>query len=124
MSSGKAGDAVGKAVVPVYVTEGIHPRVIAMSNSLGNTQHGRAGNGRRGPRDERFPGFDGSVIAEDQDLSEDLWWGQGESLWSRLTGAGNGLGCGYNINAILPIYPSPLVGMQGWYDTACTVRRV
>jgi thiosulfate reductase / polysulfide reductase chain A len=122
--SGKAGDAVGKAVVPVYVTEGIHPRVIAMSNSLGNFVHGRAGNARRGPRDERFPGFDGDVIAEDQDLSEDLWWGQGESLWSRLTGAGNGLGGGYNINAILPIYPSPLVGMQGWYDTACTVRRV
>jgi hypothetical protein len=27
--------------VPAYVTEGIHPRVIAMSNSLGNVFHGR-----------------------------------------------------------------------------------
>jgi thiosulfate reductase / polysulfide reductase chain A len=122
-ATGKPGDAVGKATVPVFVTEGIHPRVIAMSNSLGNFVHGRAGNGKRGPR-ETFPGFDEKVIAEDQDLSEDMWWGTGTSLWSRLTGAGNGLGAGYNINAILPIYPAPLVGMQGWYDTVCSVRKV
>jgi thiosulfate reductase / polysulfide reductase chain A len=122
-ATGKPGDAVGKATVPVFVTEGIHPRVIAMSNSLGNFVHGRAGNGKRGPR-ENFPGFDDKVIAEDQDLSEDMWWGTGTSLWSRLTGAGNGLGAGYNINAILPIYPAPLVGMQGWYDTVCSVRKV
>lgn len=121
-ATGKPGDMVGKVVVPVYVTEGIHPRVIAMSNSLGHFAHGRAANGRRGARAD-FPGFDDAVIAEDQDLSEDLWWGQGEGLWSRLTGAGNGLGSGYNINAALPIYPSPLVGMQGWYDTVCTARR-
>ena len=118
----KPGDAVGKAVVPVYVTEGIHPRVIALSNSLGNFAHGRAADGKRGRRED-FAGFDAQVIAEDQDLSEDLWWGQGQGLWSRLTGSGNGLGVGYNINAILPIYPSPLVGMQGWYDTTCTVRK-
>ena len=121
--SGKAGDVVGKAVVPVYVTEGIHPKVIAMSNSLGNFEHGRAATAERGPRAD-FPGFDASVIAEDQDLSEDMWWGRGQGLWSRLTGAGNGLGAGYNINAILPIYPSPLVGMQGWYDTTCTAIKV
>ena len=121
--SGQPGDVVGTAVVPVYVTEGIHPRVIAMSNSLGNFEHGRAANGKRGPRGD-FAGFDDAVIAEDQDLSEDMWWGAGQGLWSRLTGAGNGVGSGYNINAILPIYPSPLVGMQGWYDTTCTARRV
>ncbi len=122
-STGQAGDVVGKAVVPVFVTEGIHPKVIAMSNSLGNFAHGRAGNGKRGPRAD-FPGFDDAVITEDQDLSQDQWWGQGTSLWSRLTGSGNGLGVGYNINAILPIYPAPLVGMQGWFDNSCTVRKV
>ncbi len=122
-ATGKPGDDVGTAVVPVYVTEGIHPRVIAMSNSLGNVVHGRAGSGKRGARDDSFAGFDDRVIGEDQDLSEDMWWGEGQGLWSRLTGAGNGLGSGYNINAILPIYPSPLVGMQGWYDNVCTVKR-
>ncbi len=123
-ATGQPGEAVGTAVVPVFVTEGIHPKVIALSNSLGNFDHGRAANGQRTQRDDSFPGFDKNVIAEDQDLSEDMWWGKGDSLWSRLTGAGNGLGAGYNINAILPIYPAPLVGMQGWYDTACTVRAV
>ncbi len=122
-ATGSPCDAVGKVVVPVYVTVVFHPKVIAMSNSLGNFAHGRAGNGKRGAR-EAFPGFDGQVIAEDQDLSQDLWWGAGQGLWSRLTGAGNGLGAGYNINAALPIYPAPLVGMQGWYDTVCTARRV
>lgn len=118
-SSGKPGDAVGTVVVPVYVTEGIHPKVIAMSNSLGNFTQGRAADGKRGPR-PAFPGFDAKLIEEDQDLSEDLWWGAGQGLWSRLTGSGNGLGTGYNVNAVLPIYPAPLVGMQGWYDTVCT----
>ena len=122
-ATGKPGEAVGTVVVPVLVTEGIHPKVIAMSNSLGNFAHGRAANGKRGPRAD-FAGFDDAVIADDQDLSEDQWWGAGQGLWSRLTGAGNGLGVGYNINAILPIYPAPLVGMQGWFDTVCTARRV
>jgi len=121
-ATGKPGEDVGTARVPVFVTEGIHPRVVAMSNSLGNFTQGRAATGKRGAR-EAFPGYDDAVIAEDQDLSEDMWWGEGQGLWSRLTGSGNGLGTGYNINAILPIYPSPLVGMQGWYDNVCQVRR-
>jgi anaerobic selenocysteine-containing dehydrogenase len=120
--SGKVGDVVGKSVVPVYVTEGIHPKVIAMSNSLGQFAHGRAANGKRGKR-EAMPGFDNAVIEDDQDLSDDQWWGQGQGLWSRITGSGNGLGVGYNINAILPVYPAPLVGMQGWYDTVCTAQK-
>ena len=30
------GDIVGTALIPAYVTEGIHPKVLAVSNSLGN----------------------------------------------------------------------------------------
>jgi hypothetical protein len=29
-----------------------------------------------------------------------------------------------NINAILPVNPAPLVGMQSWFDTVCSVRKV
>jgi anaerobic selenocysteine-containing dehydrogenase len=107
------GEKVGSATVPVYVTEGIHPKVIAMSNSLGNTFHGRVGTARRGRRQD-LPAWNDDVIAEDQDIRDDIWW-------DRRNG---GTGAGYNINAILPIQPSPLVGMQGWYDTVCTLRRV
>jgi thiosulfate reductase / polysulfide reductase chain A len=111
------GEPIGRALIPAYVTEGIHPRVLAVSNTLGNVWHGRAATARRGKRDRMVPArtaFDPEVIADDQDLDEDLWWDV----------RNGGTGAGYNVNAILPIYSAPLVGMQGWFDTVCTIRRV
>ena len=107
------GEIVGKALVPAWVTEGIHPRVLAVSNTLGNMYHGRAATAHNGKR-PNLPTFDKTVIDDDQDLDEDIWWDQ----------ARGGTGAGYNINAILPIQPAPLVGMQGWYDTICSIRKV
>jgi thiosulfate reductase / polysulfide reductase chain A len=111
------GEAIGQALIPAYVTEGIHPRVLAVSNTLGNVWHGRAATASRGRRGRGVPAqaaFDAKVIADDQDLDEDLWWDV----------RNGGTGAGYNVNAILPIYSAPLVGMQGWFDTVCTIRRV
>ena len=110
------GAVVGKALIPAYVTEGIHPRVLAISNTLGNVWHGRAANANttRGRKQAIPAAWDERINAEDQDLSEDIWWDQRKG----------GTGAGYNVNAILPIQPAPLVGMQGWYDTICTVRKV
>ena len=109
------GEVLGKAVIPAWVTEGIHPRVLAVSNTLGNLFHGRAATAKKGTKHkEALAAFDNTLIDEDMDLTEDLWWDP----------ANGGTGAGYNINAILPIQPAPLVGMQGWYDTVCTVRRV
>ena len=107
------GEVLGKALVPVWVTEGIHPRVLAVSNTLGNTWHGRAATGRNGAR-QKLDSFDSHVIADDADLDDDIWWDERRG----------GTGAGYNVNAILPIHPAPLVGMQSWYDTVCTMRRV
>ena len=107
------GEIVGKALVPAWVTEGIHPRVLAVSNTLGNIYHGRAATAKNG-KTANLPTFDKSIIEDDQDLDEDIWWDQ----------ARGGTGAGYNINAILPIQPAPLVGMQGWYDTICSIRKV
>jgi thiosulfate reductase / polysulfide reductase chain A len=107
------GDVIGKALITAWVTEGIHPRVLAVSNTLGNTWHGRAANGKKG-KPQNLPAFDSSVNDEDMDFTEDLWWDQ----------ANGGTGVGYNINAILPIQPAPLVGMQGWFDTVCTLKKV
>lgn len=106
------GAVVGKALIPAFVTEGIHPRVPAISNTLGNMWHGRAANSRRG-RTQDLPAWNEQLIAEDQDLAEDIWWDK----------RNGGTGAGYNVNAILPIQPAPLVGMQGWYDTVCTIRK-
>ena len=107
------GQLLGRALIPAFVTEGIHPRVLAVSNTLGNPWHGRAANARGGAK-PGSPGYDNRLDDEDQDLVEDIWWDE----------RSGGTGAGYNINAILPVHPAPLVGMQSWYDTVCSIRRV
>jgi len=107
------GRRIGSTRIRAFVTEGIHPRVLAVSNSLGHLFGGRVATGRRGAR-PAGPGFDPKVVPEDPDITRNLWWSQ----------ADGGKGAGFNINAILPIAPSPLTGMQSWYDTVCTIRKV
>jgi thiosulfate reductase / polysulfide reductase chain A len=108
-----SGQVIGTERITVYVTEGIHPRTVAVSNTLGNILHGRAANASRGRRRD-FAGWGNVIESEDQDLVDDMWWSP----------RNGGTGAGYNINAILPIQTAPLVGMQGWYDTVCTLRKV
>lgn len=107
------GQVLGKQRITVYVTEGIHPRTVAVSNTLGNVFHGRAANASRSRRREGA-GWDNTLETEDQDLVQDMWWDP----------RNGGTGAGYNINAILPIQTAPLVGMQGWFDTVCTLHKV
>ena len=112
---------VGRARIRVFVTEGIHPKVLAVSNSLGWKYGGRAAQGRGGARDAVLAGSGqagmrgalGPAAARD-DLRNGVWWD------TRNGGRGNGV----NINALLPVNPSPLVGMQSWFDTVCSVRKV
>ena len=91
----------------------MHPRVLAVSNTLGNPWHGRAANARNGKK-QALDAWNDSADAEDQDLAEDIWWDQ----------ANGGTGAGYNVNGILPVHPAPLVEMQSWYDTVCSIRKV
>jgi thiosulfate reductase / polysulfide reductase chain A len=107
------GEVVGTAQITAFVTEGIHPRVLAVSNTLGNLFHGRAATAKKGPR-QKIPAWADNLDTEDQDLVDDVWWDE----------RNGGTGAGYNVNAILPIQPAPLVGMQGWYDTVCTIKKV
>ena len=88
--------------------------MLAVSNSLGNLWHGRAATARKSNRNSPSVGLDPSDLLADQDLDEDIWWDP----------RNGGVGAGYNINAILPIQSAPLVGMQGWYDTVCSIRAV
>ncbi|MEK7483834.1 MAG: molybdopterin-dependent oxidoreductase [Planctomycetota bacterium] len=107
------GEVIGSTQIRAFVTEGIHPRVIAISNSLGNTFSGRAASAQKKPR-LKGPGFDETVLPEDVDLSENLWWDANSG----------GKGAGFNVNAILPIQPSPITGMQSWFDTVCQIKKV
>ena len=112
---------VGSSKVRVFVTEGIHPRVVAVSNSVGWEFGGRATEGRKGKRAAALAATGRSDVAKGMgpeprfdDLEQGVWWDK------RQGGRGNGV----NINAILPINPSPLVGMQSWYDTVCSIKKV
>ena len=113
---GADGSVVGTARVKAFVTQGIHPKVVAVSNSVGYTVSGRAAIGRQGARDtEAAVGNQGYGSApRHDDLADSVWWDQ------RRGGRGNG----HNINAILPINPQPLVGMQAWFDTVCTIQKM
>lgn len=112
---------VGSDRVRVFVTEGIHPRVVAVSNSLGWESGGRAAEGRQGKRADTLAASGQRETAKGMgpaprfdDLETGVWWDK------RAGGRGNGV----NINAILPINPSPMVGMQSWYDTVCSIKKV
>lgn len=112
---------VGSGRVKVFVTEGIHPRVVAVSNSLGWEFGGRASQGVKGKRAQALAATGRSETAKGMgpaprfdDLEHGVWWDK------RHGGRGNGV----NINAILPINPSPLVGMQSWFDTVCSIKKV
>ena len=105
------GEMLGSAKIPVFVTEGIHPRVLAVSNSVGYFVAGRAATGKQALRDD-FPGY--GPVPQNDDLSWRVWWDS----------ARGGRGNGYNINAVLPIQPAPVSGMQAWYDTVCEIRKV
>lgn len=107
------GEKLGSARIRAFVTEGIHPRVLAVSNSLGKLFGGRAAQALHGIR-PKGEGFDERVLPEDAQLAETLWWDSKEG----------GRGGGFNINEILPIQPAPLTGMQAWFDTVCTLRKV
>ena len=114
-------DVVGRARIRVFVTDGIHPKVFAVSNSLGWQMGGRAAQGRAGARDAVLDATGQGAVRKAlaaapriDDLKSGVWWDT----------RNGGRGAGVNINAILPVNPAPLVGMQSWFDTVCSVRKV
>jgi thiosulfate reductase / polysulfide reductase chain A len=106
-SAGKAGikdgdliritTPVGYMVTKAKVTEGIHPRVVAVSNTLG-MKYGRVATA---DKDAPLPMWGG---VEEPDL-KNIWW-KAE---------------GVNPNFVIPVSADPIGGSQGWYDTVASV---
>jgi len=88
--------SLGSIVTPVLVTQGIHPRVVALSNSLGRWNYGRT------PQGKPFRSQDPETHL--------LWWGKH--------------GTGVHPNPIIPILQDPLGEGQGWMDTVIKVEKV
>ena len=103
-------EVVASMEVKAFVTQGIHPQVLAISNSVGMDFGGRISRAKNGSKRSKlsFPSY------EDLDLRGNIWWDTSKG------GTGNGV----NPNRLIPINPAPLVGMQAWNDTICSIRKV
>ncbi len=101
----KTGDLVrvrskiGYIVTKAFVTEGIHPRVVAISNSFGHTHYGRLAAMKLKER----PVW---AEADDADFGNVFW-------------KDNGM----HPNYIIPVSTDPIGGSQAWYDTVVTVDK-
>jgi len=87
---------LGSMITPVFMTQGIHPRVVALSDSLGRWNYGRIARGK-------------PFRSEDPE-TDLIWWGKN----------GNGV----HPNPIMPIQRDPSGRGQGWMDTVVKIEKV
>ncbi|HSB03684.1 MAG TPA: molybdopterin dinucleotide binding domain-containing protein, partial [Thermodesulfobacteriota bacterium] len=88
--------ALGSLVTPISITQGIHPRVVALSDSVGRWNYGRI------PQGKPFQSHDPETRL--------LWWGKH--------------GTGVHPNPIIPLLEDPSGGGQGWMDTVIRIEKV
>ncbi len=91
---------VGYMVTKAYVTEGIHPKVVAISTACGHWGYGRLAQLKLKEKAGQFG------AADDPDL-KNVWWDDK----------------GVHPNAIIPVVVDPIGGSQGWYDTVVKVTK-
>jgi anaerobic selenocysteine-containing dehydrogenase len=92
---------VGYLVTKAYVTEGIHPRTVAIPTGFGHWEYGRLATLKL--RDKKG---DYSHGQDDPDLNN-VWWDDK----------------GVHPNNIIPAVADPIGGSQGWYDTVVKVTK-
>ncbi|MCP4040595.1 MAG: molybdopterin-dependent oxidoreductase, partial [Gammaproteobacteria bacterium] len=91
---------VGYMVTKAWMTQGIHPRVLGLSTSVGRSSYGRVA-----LADPDAHATFSSKGQEDPDIDDNLWWRDG----------------GTNPNDIIPIDIDPETGVQAWNDTVVTL---
>ncbi len=92
----KVTSKLGSLVSKARVTEGVHPKTIAISTNCGHEEYGRIAQAKKFKSDD-----------PDTNL---IWWGKD--------------GAGVNPNSIIPIMPDPIGGGQAWNDTVVTVTKI
>jgi anaerobic selenocysteine-containing dehydrogenase len=92
---------VGYLVTKAYVTEGIHPRTVAIPTGFGHWEYGRLATLKLKEKKS-----DASHGADDPDLNN-VWWEDK----------------GVHPNNIIPVVADPIGGSQGWYDTVVKVTK-
>ncbi len=122
-SLGLGSGAIEKKLeLPVVVTRGIHPRAIAISNSLGHTQYTAVARAeRQSSTGSESAGMDRAGL-RDEDWERNMWWqddsGGDHTKWERNTGPG------WAQNHVLPIAPDYISGQQAFNDTVVRIRKL
>lgn len=91
----KVASKTGSVVVPVRLTQGLHPHVVALTEGLGHWEMGKIAKGKK---------------AKSSDFDTDLLWWEGD---------GNGV----NSNAVVSATLDPVAGGVGWNDTVVTLTK-
>ncbi len=92
----RVSSSLGSLITPIFITQGIHPQVVALSDSLGRWNYGLIAQGK-------------PFRSEDQETCL-IWWGKH--------------GTGVHPNPIIPFQQDPVGGGQGWMDTVVKVEKV
>lgn len=101
------GEAKERSVTSTaYLTEGIHPKVVAMANGVGHTAMGRIAQAEEIPYDDPPP------VLRDPN-TELIWWGHGGHASH-----------GVNAKRIVPISLDPIGGGEAWGDMVVTIAKV
>ncbi len=115
-------DTVGTMRVPIVTMQGIHPKVIAMSNSCGHWQYTNVAKAKSSRNEEGHAvGMDGESF-RDADWERNMWWedkSNGDpTKWKQNTGNG------WNQNKLMPIAPDPVTGQQAFHGTIVKVTKL
>ena len=102
------GEAKERSVTTTaYLTEGIHPKVVAMANGVGHTAFGRIAQA------ETIPYKEPPKVLRDPN-TELVWWSE----------RGIYKGKGVNPKPIVPISLDPVGGGEAWNDMVVTVAKL
>ena len=112
----------GTMRVPVVIMPGIHPRVLAMSNSCGHWQYTNVAKAKKGrPQGGHVAGCDPKTF-RDPDWERNMWW---EDESNNQPGKWQpNHGNGWNQNQAMPVAPDPITGQQAFHDTVVTIRKL
>ncbi len=116
------GEVDGELELPIYVTKAVHPKAIAISNSLGHFAYTSVAQAKR-RRDlgDEAEGYENQAM-RDADWERNMWWedrsGGDPEKWVQNTGNG------WAQNNVLPISPDPISGQQAFNSTVVRVTKV
>jgi thiosulfate reductase / polysulfide reductase chain A len=117
-----SGEIDGVLQLPVVLTRGVHPKAIAISNSLGHFAYSSVAMAkRRRDRGDEEHGYESKAM-RDADWERNMWWedtSNGDrSKWRRNTGNG------WAQNHVLPIMPDVISGQQAFNDTVVRIKKL